>query len=91
MRNTETRYDSMVRDAEDGKKPLHRPKDWQREERIREKRRKTHSWATRGGCIAPIIIPPTPNSEIMSILSHGGKEEALPGKKFKIVRGEGKQ
>ena len=46
MRNTEKRYDSMVRDAEDGRKPLHIPRDWQKEVRIREKRRKKHSWAT---------------------------------------------
>ena len=89
MRNTEKRYDSMVRDAEDGKKPLHRPKDWQKEERIRDKRRKKHNWATRGGCIAPIIIPPTPNSELLSILSQVAKEEALPGMKFKIVESGG--
>ena len=84
------RYDNMVRDAEDGKKPLHRPKDWQREERIREKRRKKHSWATRGGCIAPIIIPPTPNSELLSMLSQVAKEEALPGLRFKLVESGGK-
>jgi hypothetical protein len=84
------RYDNMVRDAEDGKKPLHRPKDWQKEERIREKRRKKHSWATRGGCIAPIIIPPTPNSELLSMLSQVAKEEALPGLRFKLVESGGK-
>ena len=84
-------YNRMVKDADDGRKPLQRPKYSQKVERIRDKRRKKNKWATRGGCIAPIIIPTTPNSELMSILSHGAKEGALPGKKFKIVRGEGKQ
>ena len=52
-------YDRMVNDADDGRKPLHRPKDWQKEERIRDKRRKKHTWATKDGCIASIIIPQT--------------------------------
>ena len=83
-------YNRMVKDADDGRKPLQRPKYSQKVERIRDKRRKKNKWATRGGCIAPIIIPTTPNSELMSILSHVAKEEALPGMKFKIVESGGK-
>ena len=83
-------YDRMVKDEEEARRPMHRPKHWQKEERMKEKRRKKHTWATSGGCITPIIIPPTPNSELLSILSQVAKEEALPGMKFKIVESGGK-
>ena len=83
-------YDRMVKEAEEGRKPLNRPKDWQKEERRKEKRRKKHSWATSGGCIAPIIIPPTPNSELLSMLREVTKAEALPGLKFKVVESGGR-
>jgi hypothetical protein len=73
----------MVKEAVEGRKPLNRPKDWQQEERRKEKRRKKHSWATSGGCIATIIIPPTHNSELLSMLREVTK--ALPGQKFKVA------
>ena len=72
------------------RRPMHRPKHWQKEERLKDKRRKKHTWATKGGCIAPIIIPPTPNSELLNMLRDVAKAEALPGLKFKIVESGGK-
>ena len=80
----------MVKDADDGRKPLQRPKYSQKVDRIRDKRRKKNKWATRGGCIAPIIIPPTPHSELLHMLQEVAKAEALPGLKFKVVEGGGK-
>ena len=72
-------YDRMVKDEEEARRPMHRPKHWQKEERLKDKRRKKHTWATKGGCIAPIIIPPTPNSELLNMLRDVAKAEALPG------------
>ena len=83
-------YDRMVKDEEEARRPMHRPKHWQKEERLKDKRRKKHTWATKGGCIAPIIIPPTPNSELLNMLRDVAKAEALPGLKFKIVESGGK-
>ena len=50
-------YDRMMKDSENGRRPINRPKDWQKEERMKEKRRKKHTWATKGGSIAPHQIP----------------------------------
>ena len=83
-------HDRIVKDAEEGRTPVNRPKDWQKEERMKDKRRKRHTWGTRGGCIAPIIIPPTPNSELLKMLRDVAKSEALPGMKFKIVESGGR-
>jgi hypothetical protein len=66
------------------------PKNWNLEERSRTKRKKKHSWATRGGYIAPIIVPPTPHSELMLMLRDIAVAEAQPGIKFKIVEGGGR-
>ena len=67
---------------------MHRPKDWQKEDRMKDKRRKKYSWGTTGGCIAPIIIPPTPNSELLQMLREVARVETQPGLKFKIVESE---
>ena len=48
------------------------------------------TWATKGGCIAPIIIPPTPNSELLNMLREAAKQGALPGLEFKIVESGGR-
>ena len=69
---------------------MHRPKNWKKEERITEKRRKKHAWATRGVCITPIIIPPTPDSELLHMLAEVAKAEAQPGLKFKLVESGGR-
>ena len=41
-------------------------------------------------CIAPIMIPPTPHSELLKMLQEVTEAEALPGLKFKVVEGGGK-
>ena len=80
----------MLKDEEEGNKPMHRPKDYQKVERMKSKRMKKNTWATKGGCIAPIIIPPTPNSELLNMLRETAKAEALPGLKFKILESGGR-
>ena len=61
-------YDSMVEDDAAGIRPLYRPKDYDVIARRREKQRKLKNWSNRGGYIAPIFVPPTPNSELANIL-----------------------
>ena len=41
-------YYSMVKDEEEARRLMHRPKHWQKEERLKDKRRKKHTWATKG-------------------------------------------
>ena len=69
----------------EGIQPLNRPKDWKIAERWKQKVQKQQNWATKGGFIAPIIIPATPNSELMKILSEVARLEAEPGLRFRIV------
>ena len=78
-------YDRLVDNEKEGIRPVHRPKDWCPDERRKRKERKKHSWGTKGGCIAPIIIPSTPGSELLHMLRAVAEEEAQQGLKFKIV------
>ena len=57
-------YDSKVKRHIDGECPLNRPSGYRKKERRKEKQKKKRDWGTKGGFIAPIIIPATPNGEL---------------------------
>ena len=54
-------YDKMKNDDENGTRPIYRPANWNIVERREEKTKKKRNWSSKGGYIAPIIIPATPN------------------------------
>ena len=70
---------------QDGTRPLYRPRNWNKEERRKDKKRKRHNWSTKGGHIAPIFVPPTPNGELAKKLREIAEKEVDAGVKFKIV------
>ena len=78
-------YDCMKKEDENGTRPLFRSKYWQFEERQKKKKKKKTNWSTRGGHIAPIFVPPTPNSELAKMLRKVAESEAEAGVMFKIV------
>ena len=83
-------YDKIVNDDSQGKIPINRPKDWNMQERRKEKRRKKYDWSTKGGYIAPIMVPSTPNGELMKIMREVAEKESEPGLKFKIIETGGR-
>ena len=79
-------YGMMRREEEDETRPMYRPKSFQRVERRKAKNAKRHSWSSRGGYIAPIFVPSTPNGELASILRTVVEEEGrCNGLRFKII------
>ena len=78
-------YDHMVEEDKKGARPLYRPKDWNITARRKEKEKKKYEWSTKGGHIAPIFVPPTPNSELANSLRMIAENEAELGVNFKIV------
>ena len=80
----------MVKDDQDGVRPMYRPKEWNVVARRKEKEKKKNSWATRGGHIAPIFVPPTPNSELATALREIAEKEAENGVMFKVVESGGR-
>ena len=53
-------WDSKVRMDESGECPLNRPAGYKKNERRKQKQWKKKNWSTKGGYIAPIIVPATP-------------------------------
>ena len=83
-------YDRMVQEDSEGTRPINRPKKWQEKERADIKRKKKHSWSSKGGCIAPIFVPSTPNGELAKELKEIADVEAVPGMRFKIIESGGR-
>ena len=77
-------FDTMKKQEENGTQPINRPKEWNIAARRIEKRKKRRNWATRGGFIAPIIIPSTPDSELLKMMREVAQSEAETGLKFRI-------
>ena len=68
---------------------MYRPKEWKKEERKREKKRKKNNWATKGGHIAPIFVPTTPDGMLAKKMRKICEEEAQGLIRFKIVESGG--
>ena len=83
-------YDKMCQENESGARPIYRPKDWHREERLIDKRKKKHNWSSKGGYIAPIMVPATPNGELAKLLREVAENESEDGLKFKVVETGGR-
>ena len=83
-------YDQMGRDEAEGIRPIYRPKDWCPAERRRAKERKKNNWSNKGGHMAPIFVPPTPNGELAKALRRIADQEAEDGVRFKIVETGGR-
>ena len=64
---------------------LYRPKDWNVVARRKQKELKKYDWSNKGGHIAPIFVPPTPNSELVTMLREVADKEAEAGINFKMI------
>ena len=82
-------YDRMWMEHREGIRPIFRPKDWKKKERREIKKRKKHDWATKGGHIAPIFVPTTPDGILAKMMRKVAEEEAKGKLRFKIVESGG--
>ena len=78
-------HDRMLEEDRNGTRPIYRPKEWNVAARRSEKEKKKNDWSTRGGHIAPIFVPPTPNGELARELRKIADSEAEDGVHFKII------
>ena len=58
---------------------------FERVKRHNGKLRKKTKWSNKGGCVAPIFVPPTPNGELAAQLRTIAENEAEAGVRFRIV------
>ena len=61
-----------------------------KETRRVNKRKKRNNWSTGGGCIAPIMIPATPDSELQKMPREVANRQADAGLRFKIIETGGR-
>ena len=82
-------YDKKWKDHKEGIRPIYRQKEWKKAQRREEKRTKKYNWATKGGHIAPIFVPTTPDGTLAKMLRKVCDEEAKEGLKFKVLESGG--
>ena len=78
-------YDSKIKKHIDDECPLNSPPGYKKVERQKAKVQKKRNWATKGGYIASIIVPSTPDSELAKMLREVAENESEAGIKFKVV------
>ena len=83
-------YDDKWKANEEGTRPIHRPKNYQKEKRRKGKKEKKHEWAKKGGHIAPIFIPATPGSQLMKALRTVAEKEGKEGIRFNVIETGGR-
>ena len=79
-------YKARKKADQEGERPLHRPKEWRKEEREQEKIGRKSSWYKRGGNEAVIFVPATPKSQLQKKYQ---KEIKRQGFKIKAVEKAG--
>ena len=85
-------WDKMVKEQEEGRRPINRPREWQADQRRMDKKRKKYSWYKAGGFSTVIFCPYTPNGELAKrwreIEARGAETR---GWRFKVVEQAGRQ
>ena len=76
-------YDDKIRKNDSGDVPLNRPKGYKKLERRKLKKQKKRKWSSKGGYVAPIIIPSTPGGILLKMLKKIAASE--PGLRFNII------
>lgn len=80
-------YEKLLQKEKDGERPLHRPKNWNREQRDKEKKQKIKNWYKSNGAESMIFVPYTPNSELRKRYEKIIKESKI---KIKVVEKPGR-
>ena len=85
-RSAKRRYDEMLRKDSEGGEPMYRSKDWNRSERIKNKRLKKRTWFKNDGSDAVFFVSATPGS---SLAEKCKVEFRRAGLKVKVVERSG--
>ena len=78
IRNTAfVAYDRMLKCDADGSRPLYRPKGWNRDERVKEKKAKKVDWNKRGGYKSVVFVPATLKSALQKTFREALSDSGL--------------
>ena len=85
-------WDKMVKEQEEGRRPINRAGEWQADQRKMDKKKKKNSWYKAGGFSTVIFCPYTPGGELArrwrQIEARGAETR---GWRFKVVERAGRQ
>ena len=79
-------FEMMKEEDRRGRKPMYRKREWKRNERRREKIRKSKNWNKKGGKESVLFVTATPESELKNKLQ---KEIEKSTFKIKVVEKSG--
>ena len=85
-RAAKRRYDEMIRRDREGTEPLYRGKEWNKDERAKEKERKKRTWFKGDGSDAVFFVDATPAS---TLAERCREEFRKAGLKVKVVERSG--
>ena len=80
-------FETMMEDERMGIRPIHRPKDWHRMERVEQKERKRRNWYKQGGFDSVLFVPSTPDGKLKKMYHHAIRDSGL---RIKVVERTGR-
>ena len=80
-------FQTMMMNEERGIRPIHRPKEWQRTERMEQKEEKRKSWYKQGGFDSVLFVPSTPGGKLKRMYHHAIRNSGL---RIKLVERTGR-
>ena len=76
-------FDKMVEVAEQGGRPVNRPRSWEADLRQKKKTSKKMTWHKAGGFDVPVFLPFTPGSQLVQQLKEA-EERSMDGRKIRF-------
>ena len=80
-------YQAMMEKEERGIRPIQRPKDWQKAERMEQKEKKKKNWYKEGGFDSVLFFPTTPDGKLKKMYHHEIRNSGL---RIKVIERTGK-
>jgi hypothetical protein len=80
-------YQTMMENEEQGIRPIQRPKDWNKKERMERKEQKKRNWYKEGGFDSVLFVPTTPNGKLRKMYHHEIQQSGL---RIKVVERTGR-
>ena len=77
VRSAINAFEIMMENEKRGIRPIHRPKEWHKAERLEQKEKKKKDWYKQGGFDSIIFVPSTPDGELKRMYHHAIRDSGL--------------
>ena len=83
VRSVINAFEIMMENEKRGIRPIHRPKEWHKAERLEQKEMKKKDWYKQGGFDSVIFVPSTPDGELKRLYHHAIRGELQRSNPFR--------